>query len=137
MSLQLNAGSASFKTLEKLNSLSTAINDVPPAYKGSKSGEDQRGLGTLNQIGWLRAFKARSSPSKNLTPDYTDKITASLSGLSRMEKMTEIEESEQVLNKEAAEKSASIARVNMVQKPITALRAQANQTPDAILKLLE
>jgi hypothetical protein len=137
MSLQLNAGSTSLKTVEKLNSLSTAINDVPPAHKGSKSGEDQRGLGTLNQIGWLRAFKARSSPSKNLTPDYTDKITASLSGLSRMEKMSEIKEQEIFVNKEIADKSASIARVNMVQKPMTALMAQANQTPNAILKLLE
>jgi hypothetical protein len=82
----------------------------------------------------------RPRPNKINDPtgaDYSDKIVASVGGMARMGGLIEKADSPQEIDPEVVGDRLVMAKREIVLNPVSALDAQANQSPEFVIKLLE
>ena len=143
MSLQVNTHLASAKALNNINRtnnlLNSAVNGLSGGMRSSTPGDDAGAFGMTESF-LLGVSALRKKPSIRDHPTTaiaTDKILASAGGLARMEGLFPSMAAAQPINPESARDSAVSALLGMAGNSTLALDAQANQTSNAVMKLLE
>lgn len=143
MSLQVNTHVASAKALNNINRannlLNSAVNGLSGGMRSSSPGDDAGAFGmTESFLLGVSALRKKSSIRDHpKTAVGMDRILASAGGLARMEGLFPSMAAAQPINPEFARDSAVSALLGMAGNPTLALDAQANQTSNAVMKLLE
>ena len=143
MSLQINTHVASAKALNNINRannlLNSAVNGLSGGMRSSTPGDDAGAFGMAESflLGVSALRKKQSIRDHPKTAIATDKILASAGGLARMEGLFPSKAAAQPINPESARDGAVSALLGMAGNPTLALDAQANQTSNAVMKLLE
>ena len=143
MSFQVNPTPGAYKSLTKLNGannlLSIALNRMPSGLRVDRPREE-RADSDITESCKLHGAGVR----KRLAAKYdatvaedSDKIVASDGGMARMGGLAETPAAQQAINPELAGNRLAEAKRQIVQNPVNALGAQANQSPDFVMKLLE
>lgn len=143
MFTQVNSTPGVQKALAKPNGvnnlLSVALNRMSGGLRADRSREDAADSDISKsrdrEVGAIRsrpvvAFDAMSA-------DYSDKIMASFGGMARMGGLVEKAASLEAIDPEVAGNRLVQARREIIQNPASAMDAQANQSPEFVMKLLE
>jgi len=121
------------------NLLSVALNRMSGGLRADRSREDAADSDISKsrdrEVGAIRsrpvvAFDAMSA-------DYSDKIMASFGGMARMGGLVEKAASLEAIDPEVAGNRLVQAKKEIIQNPASAMDAQANQSPEFVMKLLE
>ena len=121
------------------NLLSVALNRMSGGLRADRSRADAAD----SDISKSRAREVsgiRSRPNAVYDPtgaDHSDKIVASIGGMARMVGLVEKAASIQATDPEVAGDRLVKAKRDIIQDPISAMVAQANQSPEFVVKLLE
>ena len=142
MSLQINANSAPVKasgsSYREKNLLPFAVDQLSSASRFDKSDEQESSFGMAGTPAHHGFGKSQnlSKPIDIFTISYADNLEASPGGLSRMSGFIEPLTS-QTINPEDTMQSIKNALINKSKDAGQILSIQANQTPNAVMKLLE
>ena len=143
MFAQVNCTPGVQKTLAKPNRinnrLSVALNRMSGGLRADRSREDAADS-DISKSRDREVSGIRSRPNAVYDPigsDHSDKIVASVGGMARMGRLVEKEASLQVIDPEVADDRLAKAMREITQNPLSALDAQANQSPGFVMKLLE
>jgi hypothetical protein len=143
MFTQVNSTLGVQKTLAKPigvnNLLSVALNRISGGLTADRSREDAADSDISKSRN--RDFSGiRLRPNAAYDPtgaDHSDKIVASVGGMARMGGLFEKADSPQEIDPEVVGDRLVKAKREIVLKPVSALDAQANQSPEFVMKLLE
>ena len=143
MFTQVNSTPGGQKTFAKPhgvnNLLSVALNRMSGGLRADRSREDAADS-DISKSRDREVSGIRSRPNAVYDPigsDHSDKIVASVGGMARMGRLVEKEASLQVIDPEVADDRLAKAMKEITQTPLSALDAQANQSPEFVMKLLE
>jgi len=121
------------------NLLSVALNRMSGGLRSDRSREDAADS-DISQSRDREVSGIRSRPNAVYDPtgaDHSDKIVASIGGMARMVGLVEKAASIQATDPEVAGDRLVKAKRDIIQDPISAMVAQANQSPEFVVKLLE
>lgn len=143
MFFQVHTTPGAHKPLSKLNGgnnlLSSALNRMSGGLRIDRSREEasDSGVSKPRDRDASGVGKRPGTPTDALADDHSDKFVASAGGLARMGGLAETLAALKAIDPELAGHRLLEAKRQIVQNPENALGAQANQSPDFVMKLLE
>ena len=142
MFAQVNSTPGVQKTLAKPhgvnNLLSVALNRISGGLRADRSLEEADSDILKSRDRDFNGIRPR--PNKINDPigaDYSDKIVASVGGMARMGGLVEKADSPKEIDPEVVGDRLVKAKREIVLNPVSALDAQANQSAEFVMKLLE
>lgn len=140
MSLQVNSNAPNVKQLQSAsrerNILSFAVDAMDRA---NPSGPENPAFALADSYN-PSAFRNKHTAPSPLTTSQSgsqDRFLASPSGWARMEELFTIKKNEQSMDLEVASQSTKMVLNDIDQNSDLALKIQANQAPNSVIKLLE
>lgn len=143
MFFQVNTTPGAHKSLGKLNGannlLSSALNRMSGGLKIDPSREktSDSGISESRDQETSGVRKRPTAPTDALATDHSDKMFASAGGLARMGGLADTPSALEGTDPELAGHRLIEAKREIAQNPASALGAQANQSPNFVMKLLE
>jgi hypothetical protein len=140
MSIQINTNTSLSKAASNLSResklFSFAIHELTSSSNSNQS-KDEVDYGLGDPPDQSSATEKSTSKMPNTIIAIMDKFEASISSKARMIRRSSLSLNDNLINSEIASRSVKKALLEMDQNSQLSLGAQANQTPKAVMKLLE